>query len=219
MNSTHPSYSSRDLRRAFTLIEILAVLAVIAAIIAIGVPAIARVLQGGRVRNAQGTASVVKSALTQYLSRPGSPGTLPVTEGTSSALTAEYSGSGSPSAAAIAAAATLDNVLLAEGVLERPISLRLGSQTAAATGLANGFAWVPSTQMFTGTAAPTLSYAAASRVECSVSDGVSNPGATGQSAGSAACAFNLAGNGVLLPSGSRVAYLIIRGVPAVPAVI
>ena len=195
------------------MVEILAVLAVIAAIIAIGVPAIAKVLQNGRVRNAEGTSGVLKSAITQYLSKPGSLGTLPVTEGTSTALTTEYTGVGGPTVAAVAAAATLDNVLLAESFIERPISLRMGTQNAVTTGSANGFAWVPATQSFTGTAAPTLSYVNMSRVECSVCDGINNPGATGQTAGSAACAFNLAGNGTLISSGSRVAYLIIMGVP------
>jgi|ERR1017187_124085 prepilin-type N-terminal cleavage/methylation domain-containing protein len=209
------SASARSLQRnqGFTLVEILAVLAVIAAIIAIGVPAIAKVLQNGRVRNAEGTASVLKSAITQYLSKPGSIGTIPVTEGTSSALTTEYTGTGTPTAAAVAAAATLDNVLLAESFLERPISLRMGAQNATTTGTANGFTWSPVSESFIGTAAPTLSYAALSRVECSVSDGTNNPGATGQTAGSGACAFNLAGNGTLIPSGSRVAYLIIKSVP------
>ena len=204
---TNPSIRGCPARRqaAFTLIETLSVLAVIAAIIAIGVPAIAKVLQNGRVRNVEGTASVLKSALTQYLSKPGSPGTLPVTEGSSAALTAEYAGSGTPTASAIASAATLDNVLLAEGVLERPIAVRMGSQ-AVATGAANGFAWVPATGSFTGTAAPTLSYAGVSRAECSVSDGTSNPGVTGQLLGSAACAFNLAGNGTLIASGARVQF-------------
>jgi prepilin-type N-terminal cleavage/methylation domain-containing protein len=200
-------------RQGFTLVEILAVLAVIAAVIAIGVPAIAKVLQSGRVRNVEGTASVIKSALTQFLSKPGSPGTLPVTEGASSALTTEYSGTGAPTAAQIAAAATLDNVLLAEGDLERPISVRMGAQNAAVTGSAFGFAWSPTSESFTGTAAPTLSYGAVSRVECSISDGLNNPGTTGQAAGSGACAFNLAGNGVLIPSGSRVAYMILKTVP------
>lgn len=218
MNNPRHSRSPRNpaARRAggaFTLIEILAVLAVIAAIIAIGVPAIARVLQSGRIRNAEGTASVVKSAVTEYLSKPGSPGTLPVTEGTGSAITSEYTGVGSPTAAAVSAAATLDNVLLAEGVLDRPVSLRVGTQNAAITGSANGFAWVPSTQSFTGTAAPTLTYAVVSRAECAVSDGTNNPGVTGQTASSAACAFNLSGGGTLIPGGSHVAYLIVKNVP------
>jgi prepilin-type N-terminal cleavage/methylation domain-containing protein len=214
MNPPSPLRLPRPLRRrAFTLVEILAVLAVIAAIIAIGVPAVAKVLQTGRVRNAEGTAAVVKSALMQYLSKPGSSGTFPVTEGVSAALTAEYTGSGSPTAAAVGAAATLDNVLLTEGVLERPISLRIGAQNAVASGSANGFAWTPPTQSFTGAGAPTLSYAGVSRVECAVSDGVSNPGVTGQTAGSAACAFDLAANGILVPNGSRVSYLILKSVP------
>jgi prepilin-type N-terminal cleavage/methylation domain-containing protein len=207
--------STRRLRHnhGFTLVETLAVLAVIAAIIAIGVPAIAKVLQNGRVRNAEGTASVLKSAITQYLSKPGSLGTIPVTEGTSTALTSEYTGTGSPTVAVVAAAATLDNVLLAESFLERPITLRMGAQNATTSGSANGFAWSPVSESFIGTAAPTLSYATVSRVECSVSDGTNNPGVTGQTAGSGACAFNLAGNGTLIQSGSRVAYLIVKSVP------
>jgi type II secretory pathway pseudopilin PulG len=198
---------------AFTLIEILAVLAVIAAIIAIGVPAIARVLQSGRIRNVEGTASVVKSAVTEFLSKPGSPGTLPVTEGIGPVLTSEYTGAGSPTAQAVSDAATLDNLLLAEGVLDRTVSFRMGTQNGAITGDANAFAWVPATQSFTGTSAPTLSYDAVSRAECALCDGINNPGVTGQTAGSAACAFNLAGNGSLVASGSRVAYLIVKSVP------
>jgi prepilin-type N-terminal cleavage/methylation domain-containing protein len=199
----------------FTLVEIMAVLAVMAAIIAIGVPAISKTLQSGRVRNAEGTANILKAAITLYLGKPGSLGTLPVTEGVSTVLTGEYSGAGSPTAAANAAAATLENVLLAESVLDRPLNLRMGIQNSAATGASNGFGWSPYTESFGGTAAPTLSYAALSRAECSVSDGVSNPGSsTGahQSLGSFSCAFNLNGDGsTFLPNGSRVAYMIIKG--------
>lgn len=211
---THPSSRRRGAPTpAFTLVEILAVLAVIAAVIAIGVPAIAKVLQSARVRNAEGTANVLRSALTEFLSKPGSPGTLPITEGTSAAISGEYTGAGGPTIAAIAAAATLDNVLLADGDLDRPISLRIGVPNTGPTGAANGFAWQPATQSFGGTAAPTLSYAALSRAECAVSDGANNPGTTGQTAGSAACAFNLANNGSFIPSGTRVAYLILKSVP------
>lgn len=198
---------------AFTLIEMLAVLAVIAAIIAIGVPAVARVLQNARVRNAEGTATVIRSALVQFLSKPGSMGTYPVTEGTSAVLATEYTGAGTPTSSAVAAAATLDNVLLAEGILDRPISLRMGEQNVQATGTANGFQWSPASTSFIGTAAPTLTYANVSRAECAISDGVNNPGATGQTAGSAACAFNLNATGNLIPTGTRVAYLILKSVP------
>ena len=55
-------------------------------------------------------------------------------------------------------------------------------------------------------------YADVSRAECAICDGTNNPGTTGQTAGSAACAFNLAGAGNL-QSGVRVAYLIIKNVP------
>jgi prepilin-type N-terminal cleavage/methylation domain-containing protein len=207
--------------QAFTLVEIMAVLAVMAAIIAIGVPAISKALQSGRIRNTEGTANMLKSALVLYLGKPGSPGTIPVTEGVSTALTSEYSGGGSPTPSAVSAAATLDNVLLAENVLERPISLRMGVQNAAATGQSNGFGWSPVSETFTGISAPTLSYSAVSRAECAVSDGVTNPGATAgahQSLGSYSCAFNLNGDGLtFIPNGSRVAYLVIKAVPVADA--
>jgi type II secretory pathway pseudopilin PulG len=197
--------------QAFTLVETLAVLAVIAAIIAIGVPAISKVMQNSRVRNAEGTASVIKSGLTQYLSKPGSLGTIPVTEG--NVPSSEYVTTGTIiTTANIANAATLDNILLAEGVLERPINVRMGAQNFSQTGVAP--IWTPASSQFTGPATGTLTtYASTTRAECAVSDGVNNPGITGQAAGSAACAFNLAGAGTPITSGSRVAYLIIKSVP------
>jgi len=206
-----PMKNPKKSTQAFTLVETLAVLAVIAAIIAIGVPAISKVMQNSRVRNAEGTASVIKSALTQYLSKPGSLGTIPVTEGTVPA--SEYITTGTVlTAANIANAATLDNILLAEGVLERPINVRMGAQNIALTGLSP--VWTPSASQFTGPASGSLAtYAGVTRTECAVSDGTSDPGTTGQTAGSAACAFNLTGGGILITSGSRVAYLVIKSVP------
>ncbi|KAB2649445.1 MAG: prepilin-type N-terminal cleavage/methylation domain-containing protein [Verrucomicrobiota bacterium] len=221
MNTKNKYTQNSDFRnkskRGFTLIEILAVLAVIAAIIAIGVPAIARVLQSSRIRNIEGTATVLKSAITQFLSKTGSIGTIPVTEGTSTLLTSEYTGPGAPSASAVAAAATLDNLLLSDGELDRVLSLRMGTQNTAITGISNNFTWSATSQSFTATASPTLSYAAVSRAECSISDGVSNPGVTGQTAGSSACAFNINGSGTLISSGAHVAYLIIKSVPIADA--
>lgn len=195
----------------FTLVEMLGVLAVISAIIAIGIPAVAKVMQSGRVRNAEGSAAVVKSALTAYLSKPGSPGIIPVTEGTVPVL--EYQTAGTVlTASNIANGATLDGILLAEGVLDRPISLRMGGQNVSPNGAAP--VWSPALAQFTGPATGTLaSYAAASRAECAVCDGINNPGVTAQSAGSAACAFNLAGNGALIATGVRVAYLVLKTVP------
>jgi prepilin-type N-terminal cleavage/methylation domain-containing protein len=207
--------------RGFTLVEVMAVLAVIAAIIAIGVPAISKTLQSGRIRNSEGTASMLKSAILLFLGKPGSPGTLPVTEGVSPVLAAEYTGAGSPTPTAVADAATLDNVLLAENALDRPISLRMGEQNAGVTGSANGFAWSPNTESFGGAAPPASSYAAVSRAECAVSDGTTNPGASSgphQSLGTYSCAFNLNGDGVtFIPNGSRVAYLIFKGVSVADA--
>ncbi len=200
---------------AFTLVEILAVLAVIAAIIAIGIPAVAKVLQSARLRNAEGTATVVRSAVTAYLAKPGSIGTIPVTESGISAApvlpAAQWTGTPALNTAAASKAATLDNLLLAEGLIDRPLSLRMGAQNFALASGAVPVTWSAVSESYTNATAPTADYGAATRAECAISDGASNPGATGAPA--AACAFNLAGNGTPLPPGTRVAYLIIKNVP------
>lgn len=212
--------SSRRSRAGFTLVEILAVLAVIATIIAIGIPAVAKVLQSARLRNAEGTAGVVRSAITAYLSKPGSLGTIPVTE---SALTstpvlpaAEWTGPPALNTAAASRGATLDNVLLAEGLLQQPLSLRLGEQNFNPAG-GQAATWSATSESFANSSAPTLDYSAASRAECAICDGTSNPGATGAANGSASCAFNLAGNGSPIPAGTRVAYLVLKSVPVADA--
>jgi len=209
---------SHQNQAGFTLVEILAVLAVIAAIIAIGIPAVAKVLQSARLRNVEGTASVVRSAITGYLGKPGSPGTIPVTESALTAVpvlpAAEWTGNPSLNTQTASKGATLDNVLLAEGLLQQPLSLRLGAQNSA-EGIPA--VWSPITESFTNIGAPTIDYTPANRVECAISDGTSNPGATGAANGSASCAFNLAGNGILIPTGTRVAYLILKTVPVTDA--
>lgn len=204
-------------RGGFTLVEIIAVLAVMAAVIAIGIPAIAKVLQTGRVRNAEGSASVLKAALTAYLGKPGTIGTIPITESalaTAPVLpSSEWSGTASFDTSAASKAATLDNILLAEGILDRPLTLRMGLQNFALAAGAVPVAWSPATETFSSTAAPTADYSGATRAEGAISDGLSNPGVTGAANGSSSCAFNLAGNGTLIPAGARVAYLIIKSVP------
>jgi prepilin-type N-terminal cleavage/methylation domain-containing protein len=211
---------SQKSRAGFTLVEILAVLAVIAALIAIGIPAVSKVLQSARLRNAEGTASVLRAALTGYLTRPGSLGTLPVTE---SALTtapvlpaSEWTGTSALNTTAAARGATLDNVLLAEGLLQQPLSLRLGEQNFTAAGGLPA-AWSPVTESFTNTTAVTLDYSGASRAECAISDGASIPGTTGAANGTASCAFCVSGNGAPIPPGVHVAYLIIKAVPVADA--
>jgi prepilin-type N-terminal cleavage/methylation domain-containing protein len=207
-------------RAGFTLVEILAVLAVIATIIAIGIPAVGKVLQSARLRNAEGTASVIRSAITGYLSKPGALGTIPVTE---SALTsvpvlpvAEWTGTASLNNVAAGKGATLDNILLAEGLLQQPLSLRLGEQNFNPQGGLPAI-WSAALESFTNSAAVTLDYSSASRAECAICDGTSNPGVTGAAAGAASCAFNLAGTGPLISAGTRVAYLVLKAVPVADA--
>jgi len=210
-NSVNSLRSDRSATSGFTLVEILAVLAVIAAIIAIGVPAISKVLQNGRVRNAEGTASVLKSAITQYLSKPGNLGTLPVTETTAGTLPAAEFVNTAANTAAAGPAATLDNMLLTEGALERPINLRIGVQNATSGPGATQLIWSASTEQYSNAAAATANFTTVSRAEVGISDGATIP-SLGTNA--AACAFNLNGDGsTLIANGSRVAYLILKNVP------
>ena len=77
-------------------------------------------------------------------------------------------------------------------------------------------AWSPISETYTNTVAPTADFSSASRAECAISDGLADPGSTGVNLGSASCAFNLSGNGNI-PSGTRVAYLILKAVPSADA--
>jgi hypothetical protein len=130
---------------------------------------------------------------------------------------AQWTGPAALNTQAAAKAATLDNVLLAEGLIDKPLSVRLGVQNFVLPPGAVAASWSPVTESFTNTSLPTADYGNATRVECAICDGTSNPGTTGAAAGTAACAFNLAGNGILLPAGTRVAYLIIKNVPTADA--
>lgn len=187
----HTSRSSRG----FTLVEILAVVAIIMALAGVLLLAVRSSLQKGRVSNAMGTAQALTSAIADYLQKPGSVGVVPLTEG-----------QGTIPGGASAAAATLDIVLLAEGVLEKPLSIRMGQTPTAARDAAP---WNVATQAFTNTGSDQSAFA---RLECALgnannfelsTDWTTNP--------SLPRLFRL--DGVTpIPSSSRVIYLVIPNV-------
>ncbi len=189
--------------RGFTLIEMMAVTAIIIFIAGMLVVAVSKSLAKGRVTNVAGTVQTINTAVSDYLTKPGSRAIIPLTEG--AGVIATSVGGAQPTD--IANAATIDLVLMREGCLDKPLSIRMGpSLTSAPAGVA--LTWDTSTQKFVGTgSAPTVDYSTVTRLECAV-PGVGVP-AVG--AINVAPTFKLDGSNPL-PTSCRELYLVIPGV-------
>lgn len=107
------------------------------------------------------------------------------------------------------AGARLDTVLLASGKLERPISLRMGTQVYTSTGAGAEMNWDQSTQAFTlaPDGAPQRDWAQVTRIEARNS----NPGVMPSLAEGANFRLDGVNN---LPANVIVQYLVIPGCPA-----
>jgi len=204
MKTKHHPPSSRH-SRGFTLIEMIAVVGILAAVIAILISPIQRAMQRSRVTSATGTVSAVTNAVTDYLTKAGSSGVIPITEGGGGG-TIPNNVPGGPSATVLAAAATLDKVLLSEGVLEKPISVKLGLQNNKVTGTID-LTWDAATQKFSATGAPDYDYSTITRLECRIANVASAPSA------SAGANFFLDGTNPVTSNG-RIAYLVMPSVAA-----
>lgn len=154
----HPS-------RGYSLLELVLALAIISVLVGLLLPKGFDALRNARIQQVAKTVDTLKTALTDYISMPGGNGSLPRTEGT-----------GVPCSGAALSGATdtakgngarLDAVLLAVGKLERPLSLRMGTQVYASTGTGNEMAWSQAQQAFimTPDAAPLRNWTAVTRVE------------------------------------------------------
>jgi prepilin-type N-terminal cleavage/methylation domain-containing protein len=193
--------------QGYSLLELVLVLAVIATLLGFLLPKGFDALRNARVQQVDKAIDTLKTALAEYIVMPGGNGSIPRTEGTGipcsgAALTGATD-------AAKGNAARLDNVLLATGKLERPITLRMGSQAFASTGSGNEVAWNQSLLAFTVTpdAAPQRNWSGVTRVEARSSA----PG----TAPSAALGANFRLDGVTdLKANLIVAYVVIPGCPA-----
>lgn len=161
MNKHRPPKSTK----AFTLLELAFSLAIIATLVAILLPKGVDALRNSRVQQVAKTVDSLKTALTSYVALPGGYGSIPRTEGAG----VPCSGTALSSATDIAKGngARLDAVLLATGMIDRPISLRMGTQAATSTGTGAEMAWDQSQLAFiiNPDAAPQRDWSAVTRVE------------------------------------------------------
>jgi prepilin-type N-terminal cleavage/methylation domain-containing protein len=194
-------------RRGFTLLEIICVLAVLSMLVGLLLFKVQDTLRAARVQQVQKTVETLKTALTDFISLPGGAGTIPRTEGTGiptsgAALTAATD-------TAKGNAARLDAVLLAAGKIERPLSLRMGTQVYTSGGSGNEIAWSQALNAFVMTpdAAPLRDWSGVTRLEARTANPAVLP--------SAAQGANFRLDGVTNRSATvTVAYLVIPGAAA-----
>lgn len=191
----------------YSLLELVVVLAIVSVLVGLLLPKGFDALRTARVQQVEKTVDTIKTAITEYLAMAGGNGSLPRTEGT-----------GVPCAGAALIGATdaakgnaarLDSVLLTVGRLERPLSVRMGSQYFTPSGTGNEMVWNQASQAFTMTpdAAPQRNWTAVTRVEARTAAPATLP--------SAAFGANFRLDGLTnLNVNSVVAYLVIPAVPA-----
>lgn len=194
-------------RQGYSLLELVLVLAIVSVLVGLLLPKGFDALRNARIQQVEKTVDTLKTALTDFISMPGGNGSLPRTEGTG----IPCSGAALSGATDVAKGngARLDVVLLGTGKLERPLSLRMGSQFFSSTGTGNELTWNQALQAFviTPDAAPQRNWSAVTRVETRTA----NPGLPPSMALGAN--FRLDGT-TNLNANYVVAYLVIPACPA-----
>ena len=192
--------------KGFTLLELAFSVAIIATLVAILLPKGVDALRNSRVQQVAKTVDTLKTAVTNYLSLPGGNGSIPRTEGT-----------GIPCSGATLIAATdtakgnggrLDTVLLGTGMIDKPVSLRMGTQASTSTGSGNEMTWNQTVPAFviTPDAAPLRNWTAVTRVEARSSQTGTLP--------SVALGANFRLDGTTdRPANVVIAYLVIPACP------
>jgi len=193
--------------QGYSLLELVMVLAIVSVLVGLLLPKGFDALRNARVQEVKSAAATLKTALTDLIAMPGGNGSIPRTEGTGIPCSgAALSGA---TDAAKGNGARLDTVLLATGKLERPLSLRMGSQVYTSTGTGNEMTWNQAAQAFviTPDAAPQRNWTAVTRIEARSSNPALLP--------SAAQGANFRLDGVTNRSANViVAYLVITNCPA-----
>jgi len=197
----------RRTTQGYSLLELVLVLAIVSVLVGLLLPKGFDALRTARIQQVEKTVDTLKTALTDYLSMAGGNGSLPRTEGTG----IPTSGAALTGATDLAKgnAARLDTVLLATGKIERPLSLRMGTQSFASTGTGNEVAWSQALLGFgmTPDAAPQRNWSSVTRVEARTANPALAP--------SAALGANFRLDGATnLNANYVVAYLVIPACPA-----
>lgn len=190
-----------DRSAGFTLVEIMIVVVIIGILLTLGFNAYSDALRRGRITSVAGAMASAKTATFAYLTKPGSLGVIPITDGT--IPPSQFSGTGATSGN-VAAAASLDQVLLAEGLFGSPLTVKMGPQSTAVNGVP--VTWSPATGTFVAGAAPTADKSTVTRLECQLSTAVPPSSAAGSN-------FLLDGISSM-PTNVRVVALVIPNVPA-----
>lgn len=193
--------------KGYSLLELVLVIAIVAVMVGLLLPKGFDALRTARVQQVVKTVDALKTAIVDYLSLAGGNGSLPRTEGTG-IPTAGAALTGATDAAK-GNAARLDAVLLATGRMERPLALRMGTQSYVSSGSGNEVAWNQTSLAFVMTpdAVPQRNWSSVTRIEARTSNPVLAPSvAFGAN-------FRLDGSSNL-PANSVVAYLVIPGCPA-----
>ena len=197
----------------FTLIEIMAAAAIAAASIAAIVVATVKAQHRSAIRDVPTLVQQVQTALVTYTQKVGGSPYPPITNAPATSsipTTGALLGAAAP--ATVSAAATIDNVLLTEGVMEKAIHLAIGSanNTPAGAGTAP-LLWNTTTNTFycNPDAAPNQDFTLVPRVICSLST-ANVPGTDGTN-------YYTANSGTSLPANTRVVTLVIPGVSATDA--
>ena len=202
MNKHRPT----KLTKAFTLLELAFSLAIIATLVAILLPKGVDALRNSRVQQVAKTVDTLKTAITSYISLPGGNGSIPRTEGTGIPCSgAALSGA---TDAAKGNGARLDTVMLATGMIDRPVGLRMGTQAATSTGSGIEMTWNQSLLAFviSPDAAPQRNWSGVTRVEARSSQQGLLP--------SVALGANFRLDGVTdRPANVVIAYLVIPACP------
>jgi type II secretory pathway pseudopilin PulG len=183
------------------------VLAIVSVLVGLLLPKGFDALRNARIQQVEKTVETLKTALTDFISMAGGNGSIPRTEGTG----VPCSGAALSGATDIAKGngARLDSVLLATGKLERPLSLRMGTQVYTSTGTGNEMTWSQSLSAFVVTpdAAPQRNWSAVTRVEARTANPAALP--------SAALGANFRLDGLTnINANYVVAYLVIPACPA-----
>ena len=193
--------------QGYSLLELVLVLAVVSILVGLLLPKGFDALRNARIQQVEKTVDTLKTALTDYLAMAGGNGSLPRTEGTG----VPTSGAALTGATDIAKgnAARLDTVLLATGKIEKPLTLRMGTQAYASSGTGNEVSWNQAALGFVMTpdAAPQRNWSSVTRVEARTANPVLAP--------SVALGANFRLDGMTnLGANYVVAYLVIPACPA-----
>lgn len=196
--------------QGFSLLELVLVLAIVGVLVGLLLPKGFEALRNSRVQEARTTINTLRSAIADLITMPGGNGSVPRTEGTSIPCVGTALSAATDTAKGNAA--RLDTVLLAIGKLERPLSLRMGSQAYASSGSGNEISWDTTNQAFAMTpdTAPLRNWSSVTRIEARTANPALSP--------AAAQGANFRLDGTTNRSANvTIAYLVIVGVPAADA--